>query len=205
LNDRCEGDFDGEERSDPVSNATLLSLSKEVERLTIKLKQGVDNLPFAIKAEMSQILSELGKHVRSAERSNVKSHLEVELRHADDHFKDSPFLVYRFREKMEAKISLSKLTKFLAKDKPVLVLALDHNNCYVARASVPKANVGDYFDAYKWLDHATNGVNIIVKVRPPRGQDPKLVVNMSPVNFPEDSHVSKILDAAQSFAQGKII
>lgn len=83
----------------------------------------------------------------------------------------------------ETKLNLSKLTN-LVKDKPVLVVAVNQSGQLSARAVVPSSYPTG--SARDWLVTSLQGVEGAEEsVGCPRGQDPRLVANLKPVDVAE--------------------
>ena len=92
----------------------------------------------------------------------------------------------------ETKLNLSRLTN-VVKDKPVLVLAVNQMGQLSARAAVPPSCPGSASDwlstSLKDLEGAEESVGC------PRGQDPRQVANLKPLDVAEDA-VRDIMDRA---------
>ena len=176
---------------------------KEVNSTTVEL-------PHNIRTGMFKILNELGDHLTSMKRSEVKHKLIEEL---DIALKESilpsessaeiPF-VHVFRD-CDAKVDLSKLQKKCGRTRPVLLVAAGGQQVggVRAKAYVPKDLVSDGFDAKLWMSIAVGeAFGGRAEVKTPRGQNAEQVCNMNHLKeyVASEEELLQIVERAENFA-----
>ena len=161
INDLAESlDSTEEALSGDGRQITNTNLLKEVKRIqnfleTATLKYGGDDfksvkahlIPYTVRCEVDPILNDLSRHLKSVDRSSVKSRMADELEEALEDQTHLGFVVHAFEERATTKVQLSKLTSKV-KDKPILLLNISESGQVAGRAVVPE---GCPFTAESWL------------------------------------------------------
>lgn len=160
--------------------------------------------PYTVNVTMIDILNAHLKHCMSFGRETTKNSMREEMEKVLANNSEEPFVTHFIDLTDSKKVLLSKVTS-LCKVKPILLLAKAENLFY-GRACVPKLFANDEFNAIKWIELVTELVGS--SAAPPRGQDPHLVCNLSPMKDGAekvtDDMIASALMAANDFAQSHV-
>ena len=194
---------------------------KDILKRVVKIKNSLNtnlnsSIPYTVKCEVEDILTELTRYIKSTDRASFKDQMETELEEVLEDCTHLKYIIHHFLTKTSNKdVRLSYFDK-MCKDKPMFLLRQDHDGVLTARAVISdKNNYTEKAAANDWLEAA---VEILKKdssllhksskeimIKPPRGKNRDLIVNMSPVRLASSDNetrlviIQKIMDCAQAF------
>uniref|UniRef100_A0A1B6D1Y3 Alanine--tRNA ligase n=2 Tax=Clastoptera arizonana TaxID=38151 RepID=A0A1B6D1Y3_9HEMI len=162
---------------------------KQLEDLNEKIKiaekniSGMNNIPYIIKCDLLQKIDEMTKKVKEVARSCLRKSMESEIREQLLSRESTPYLVHFLKcySPLDS-IPLQKATR-LCPDIPVVIFALSEGQIK-ARCCVPE----------KWAKPGTTAADWMTPVLSfvggsggaPRGQDPRLVFNITSPKMQQD-------------------